>query len=85
MGGYLTVPQSQSDHDYINLFLDTHIGEPQEIVAFGEVHDYESWNGVLRKPTIQNGAVILSWEAQQCQFFHLCEAYNVSFSQTTQQ
>ena len=33
MGGYLTVPQSQSDHDYINLFLDTHVGEPMDIAA----------------------------------------------------
>ena len=83
MGGYLTVPQSKSDHDYINLFLDTHVGEPMDIAAFDNVANYESWNGVLRKPMIQNGAVILSWEAQQCQSFHLCEAYNVSFSETS--
>ena len=31
MGGYLTVPESQSDHDFIDLFLNTFVGEPQDI------------------------------------------------------
>ena len=33
MGGYLTVPESGSDHYFMNLFLDTHVGEPNEIAA----------------------------------------------------
>ena len=33
MGGYLTVPESGSDHYFMNLFLDAHVGEPNEIAA----------------------------------------------------
>ena len=35
MGGYLTIPESQSDHDFIGLFLDEFVGEPMEIAAGG--------------------------------------------------
>ena len=33
MGGYLTIPESQSDHDFIDLFLNTHVGEPNTIAS----------------------------------------------------
>ena len=38
MGGYLTIPESQSDHDFINLFLDTNVGEPNYIASGMGLH-----------------------------------------------
>ena len=35
MGGYLTIPESDSDHDFISLFLDEFVGDPQDIAAGG--------------------------------------------------
>lgn len=73
MGGYLAVPQTQRDHDYINLFLDRALGDPNDLINNGGGVGFESWIGVGVKLTTVGLVQQLTWEAQQCAFFHLCE------------
>ena len=81
MGGYLAVPQTDRDHDYINLFLDRALGDPKQLINNGGGVGFESWIGVGVKLTTVGLVQQLTWEAQQCAFFHLCEGYkNVATS-----
>ncbi len=71
MGGYLTIPTSDSEHEYMNWFLDTHVGEPMEFIAAGDDTGTASWTAFL-------SVTDHSWDAVQCQLFHICERYDVS-------
>ena len=71
----MAVPQNDMDHEYINLFLDKTLGNPKDLLNNGGGVGFESWTGVGLKINYQEGHQSLTWEGQQCAFFHLCEGF----------